>query len=81
MSLIPIHLAASFIVLFFFFSLTTDVNRVSLNPRVPVAQQVYTFNLFSVYHGPGVSVNYYVLFALSRISKTTMSFPVTFRDF
>ena len=43
------------------------MNRVSLNPRVPVAQQVNTFNIFSVNHGPGVSVNYYVLFALSRL--------------
>ena len=42
------------------------MNRVSLNPRVPVAQQVNTFNIFSVNHGPGVSVNY-VLFALSRL--------------
>ena len=39
---------------YYFFSLTTDMNRASQNPRVPAAQQDMCF-------APGVRVHYFLL--------------------
>ena len=57
-SLIPLHLQAiSYIILFF--SLTTDMNRVSQNLRVPTARGVSDYD-------PGVRVHYFLLLAVCQ---------------
>ena len=48
--------------LYYFFSLTTDINRVSQNPRVPVSALGKDDNK------PGVRVHYFLLLAVCQSS-------------